>query len=94
MFKLKEFEQSGKKDGIIGQIKEQLEVLSLKIPVIRFINIGLNINDLPNGFDLVLESEFDDMESLETYRVHPEHQKVVEFIKLYKLQSASVDYEV
>ena len=94
MFKIKDFEVRGKKQEIISQFKEQLEALSLKIPEIRFINIGLNSNDSPNGFDLVLESEFDDIQSLDTYRVHPEHQKVVEFIKPYKIQSASVDYEV
>ena len=94
MFKLKEFERAGKKEEIIGQLKERLEALSLKIPEIRFINTGLNINNSPNGFDLVLESEFDDMESLETYRVHPEHLTVVEFFKPYKLHSASVDYEI
>ncbi len=94
MFKIKEFEPPGKKEEIIRQLKEQLEALSLKIPVIRFINTALNINNSPNGFDLVLETEFDDPQALETYRVHPEHKKVVEFIKPYKLQSASVDYEI
>ena len=94
MFKLKEIGPAARKQEIIIQLKEQLEALSLKIPEIRFINIGLNTNNPPNGFDLVLESEFDDMEALETYRVHPEHQKVVEFFKPHKLQSASVDYEI
>jgi hypothetical protein len=94
MFKLTETEPKSKKQEITARIKEKLEALSLKIPEVRFINIGVNINDSPNGFDMVLETEFDTIRDLETYRVHPEHRNVVDFINEYKVQSASVDYEV
>ena len=94
MFKLTETEPKAKKLEITALIKEKLETLSLKIPEIRFINIGVNINDPPNGFDMILATEFDSIHDLETYRVHPEHRKVVEFINEYKSQSALVDYEV
>ena len=94
MFKVQDPGKASEKQQIIKEIKNRLEALTINIPEIKFFNIGVNINDSTNGFDLILESEFDSMQALEIYRRHPEHQKFVDFFKQYKEQSASVDYEV
>jgi hypothetical protein len=34
------------------------------------------------------------MEDLKTYQVHPEHLKVVEYVKTLNLKRAAIDYEI
>ncbi len=46
------------------------------------------------SYDLVLNSRFKNLETLEQYRVHPEHAKVLEFIKQICASTAKIDYEV
>jgi hypothetical protein len=80
------------KDEIYEQIKEK--VLSLKefIPEIKHIEVGRNITASINAYDVVLYSEFDSKEDLDTYLVHPEHVKVADFIKTVISDRKVVDY--
>jgi hypothetical protein len=82
------------KDEIYEQIKEK--VLSLKefIPEIKHIEVGRNITASINAYDVVLYSEFDSKEDLDTYLVHPEHVKVADFIKTVISDRKVVDYIV
>jgi len=41
-----------------------------------------------------LYSKFNTKEDLKAYAIHPEHLKVVEFIKSVALESKVVDYEL
>jgi hypothetical protein len=73
-------------------IKEKLESLKKKIPFILEFEIGLNEVPGERAWDISLASAFENMDDLNSYRVHPEHLKVVEFIAKYKTDSAAVDY--
>lgn len=44
-------------------------------------------------FDLALNSAFTDAEALQTYAVHPEHQKVVALIGARRTGRACIDYD-
>ena len=44
--------------------------------------------------DMVLYSEFQSMDDLKAYAGHPEHLKVVEFVKPLVCERHVVDYEV
>ena len=46
------------------------------------------------SYDLIYISEFDSLEALEAYRVHPEHVKVAEFIKNVRVAQAVTDTEI
>ncbi len=57
-------------------MKEQLEALKDKIDVIRHISVNINHADAASdNYDVMLDSEFDSLEDLQQYIVHPEHQK-------------------
>jgi hypothetical protein len=75
-------------------IKDALDGLPVKILEIKTFEVGINIADTDSAYDLVLVSEFESLDDLNTYRVHPEHQKVVELIAKYKLTSMVVDYKI
>ena len=92
-WKIKDSVNNVPKDTLIQQIKDRLETLPGKIDVIRFYELGINIIHSDRAFDLVLVSEFESIDDLNTYRVHPEHQKAVEFISDKKSEAMVVDYK-
>ena len=73
--------------------KDRLLALKDKIPEIREMEVGININPSERSFDAVLVSTFDSMEALKSYSVNPLHVAVSDFCKTIRTQSASVDYE-
>lgn len=92
LFKLKEM-PAAEKETALQLLKSALENLFGKIEQLRFIEVGLNHALETASFDLCLISHFDNLDDLETYRVHPEHQKVVALFQQYAVQRAAVDYE-
>ena len=94
MWKLKDFAEGTDKKENAQKIKSKLEGLKDKIEEIKFIEIGININDSADSYDVVLYSEFDSLENLNIYRNHPEHLKVGELVSAVRLERKVVDYEV
>ncbi|MBT3401544.1 MAG: Dabb family protein [Rhodospirillaceae bacterium] len=86
------------KDGVAGadklEMKRQLEALKGVVPSLGGIEIGMNVADGDAAKDMVLYSEFQSLEELTAYAGHPEHLKVVEFVKPLVCERAVVDYEV
>lgn len=75
--------------------KEMLEDLREVIEEIRSIKVGINAPGTPEGnWDLILESEFTTLRDLDTYANHPDHLKVVEFIKKIVEGRICVDYAI
>jgi len=75
-------------------IKEVLDNLPSKISQIKYYEVGINISESPAAFDIVLVSEFLNMDELHEYHIHPEHIKATDLIKLYRTTSMVVDYEM
>ena len=91
MWKLKnEFEGKSKASVTLSLIME-LEHLKEKIVQIKALKTALN-NNPDNEYDVLLEIEFETMEDLHIYQKHPEHLKVVEYLKIIRESKASIDY--
>ncbi len=56
--------------------------------------MGINIDITDAVFDVVLYSEFDDLNYLKAYQQHPEHLKVVEFFNKVCSEKRVVDYKI
>jgi quinol monooxygenase YgiN len=93
-FRLKKDTPSERREEVLEQLKKALEALPGKIKEIAAYEVGTNIAHSPAAHDLVLVSGFKSPEDLEAYRVHPEHQKVVELIKKTTSDRVVVDYEI
>lgn len=65
-----------------------------KIPQIKKMEVGINADQTDAASDVLLYSEFDSWEDLQTYHKHPEHQRVVEFLNKVRSEKRVVDYEV
>lgn len=72
---------------------EMLRRLPESIPEIRAFEAGKNVIDSPAAWDVALFSSFADTAALEQYRIHPEHQKVIQFVNETTSDRAVVDYE-
>jgi len=93
MWRLKEFAAGASREENAKKLKESLEDLKDKIEDIKAIEVGINFNSSPAAFDVVLYSEFSDMEGLDAYQNHPEHLKIVDFVGEIRSDRAVVDYE-
>ena len=76
------------------QMKRLLEGLKGVVPSLMDIEVGMDIMGADASKDMVLYSEFASLEDLEAYAVHPEHLKVVEFVKPLVCERHVVDYEL
>lgn len=94
MWKLKEETDGKSKKDNAKKMQELLEGLRGKIDGVKSIELGINLNNTTAAYDVVLYSEFDSMEALDAYQVHPEHVKAAGFVKSITIDRAVVDYEV
>lgn len=92
LFKLKEEAEEALKLAVMNAFKAAIESLPTKISVIRKIEVGLNINP-SEAWNIALYSEFDSLEDVKTYAVHPEHIAAGKLLADLKESRACVDYE-
>ncbi len=94
MFKLSDKYTKEERKSIANELKASLDELPQKINEIKEYEVGVNISNAANAYDLVLISTFESMETLEAYRVHEAHQAVVAKIKKHKKETIAVDYDL
>jgi hypothetical protein len=93
LFKLKKYSSEAQKQAALDTFKSKLLALKNSIPELKYIEVGLHHELETVTYDLCLITHFENLNDLETYRVHPEHQKVVEFVKEHAELRAVVDFE-
>jgi len=93
IFKLREFENEDLKAVVRTKIKQALLALKEKIGVLKYIEVGQNIELNSSSYDICLITHFETLKDLDVYRIHPEHLKVVEIIRDNTNARAVVDYE-
>lgn len=94
MFKLKEFASQVEKENKMKEIKENLEALINKIDILRKIEVKFNCNPAET-WDIILITELDNLNDVNTYANHPEHVAVAKgIIGPVKADRACVDYEL
>jgi hypothetical protein len=94
MWKLKDIAEGKTKAENAEVMKELLEDLPNKIEELTSAEVGINILEGDEGAicDVVLTTECASEEDLKAYAVHPDHQKVVKFIKKVVSERRVVDY--
>ena len=88
MFRFKE----ENKEANLEEATARLNALVDLIPTLNTMEVGIDFSRSQRAFDLSLYSTFDSKEALAEYAVHPEHLKVVEFIRETTLEAKVVDY--
>jgi hypothetical protein len=83
---------ASEKITMLNKLKDMLDVLPESISHIKKMETGINFSTRNSAFDLSLSVELNDEEALNSYRVHPEHKKVLEYMRSLSLETAVVDY--
>ncbi|RQD74705.1 MAG: Dabb family protein [Halanaerobium sp. MSAO_Bac5] len=94
MWVFKDFAENNKKEKNIEIAEKKISALKDLVDVIKFIEVGVNINESDAAYDLVLICEFDNLDDLDEYQNHSEHKKAAAFIKKVVDKRAVVDYEI
>lgn len=94
VWKLKEEFSDEEKQVVKAEIKDGLESLKGKIP--GLLSIKVYTRGLPSSTaDLMLDSEFESVEALKGYSVHPEHVAVAnDKVRPNAAVRLSLDFEV
>ncbi len=92
MWKLREQGDEAAKERNALAIKSRLEALKATIEGIKHIEVGINACQDAAAYDVVLYSEFEDLDGLERYRVHPDHKEAAAFVVSVTSDRAVVDY--
>ena len=80
-----------RKSDNIALLRRKLEQLPNFINEIIDLEVGENVS-ARSGFDLSLTVVLKDDDDLNTYRTHPKHVEVLNFMKTLDLKTAVVDY--
>lgn len=92
MWKLKDEAEGATKAENAKKMKEMLEALPAKVPGVITLEVGIDVVQAETSSDVCLYSEFNNLEEMDAYQAHPEHQKCVAFIKQVVTERRAVDY--
>jgi hypothetical protein len=89
-----ELDERSKQDSL-DIAKKMLEDLKGVVPTLLNMRVDLNSQKAnQDNYDLILVSEFENMEGLNEYIIHPAHKKVGEFIQKVRKSRACIDFEI
>ena len=88
LFRLKD-----RSDVSVEMAKKVLEGLSGRVPVLRHLEIGVDIIKSERSYDIALIAKFDSLEDLEAYQNHPFHLEVAGYMATVRDSAVAVDYE-
>lgn len=86
-FKLEDNSEANKK-----VVQEKLLTMKGKIDILQNIEVGLNFAQEDRAYDVALLTDFNDLESLKSYAIHPYHLEIIAFMKQVAISSKVVDY--
>lgn len=75
--------------------KEKAEALREKVPGLKAYQVVTNAPEADQtNYDIALICDFEDMDGLNAYQVHPEHKAFGAFITKVRKSRACIDYEM
>jgi len=93
MWKITDHFNNRNKAQLIEELKNRLLELKTKIAEIQTLEVGINGADFDKNSDVALVTDFANFEDLAAYAIHPEHLKLVQFVREISVAKTAVDYE-
>jgi hypothetical protein len=94
MFRLKEFENEADKTAALSEVLKRLNELPIKINLIRKFEAGVDVRKLEWSYDISIVMDFNSMDDLDAYTIHPAHKEFVAFNKNISEHKVCIDYEI
>lgn len=90
LFKLKEPSEANR-----SAVKEMLLSMNGKLPMLRHLEVGVDVIRSERSYDVALYTKFDSLADLQAYQIHPYHaDTVVPFMKANCAAIVAADYEL
>jgi hypothetical protein len=77
----------------VARCKQMLDGLVREVPSLRSMTVGANVVASPGAHSLALTAAFDDLDGLQAYQVHPDHEGVAAYLRSVSSTIAAVDFE-
>ncbi|WP_460801409.1 Dabb family protein [Microbacterium sp. GXF6406] len=87
-------EDAAERGAQAAEIARRLNALDGVVPQIASISAGANMLYADANWDVTLVADFDSIEALEQYQVHPAHVEAGAYIKSVVASRVAVDFEV
>lgn len=87
-------EDAAQRGAQAAEMAQRLNALDGVVPQIRSISAGANSVYPDANWDVTLVADFDSVEALEQYAVHPAHEEVAVYIRSVVVSRVAVDFEV
>jgi hypothetical protein len=95
MFKFKDFADGRTKAENVEITKNMLDKLPDTIPYILSSHTAVgDENQKEDNYDLILISDFESLETLEKYKIHPDHVAVGDFMRPVRISRVCIDYNI
>jgi len=95
MFKFKDEADGRSRDENVRLTMDMLEALPAKIDYIKYSFVSSYAKgQAADNYDLILISDFESLETLEKYKVHPDHVAVGNFMRPLRLDRKCIDFEI
>lgn len=76
-----------------AEVARRLNALDGVVPQLLAISAGANMAYPDANWDVTLVADFDSIEALEEYQVHPAHEEVVAYVRSVVAGRVAVDFE-
>jgi len=93
-FKFKESAEGKTRAENMEQVRSLLLDLPPVIEQIKSMEVGVDVLRGDTSYDMALVADFDSLEALAQYTVHPRHKAVSDYVAKVREARAAVDYEV
>lgn len=77
-----------------AEVARRIRSLVGVVPSIRSLSVGPNVVYADVNADVALVADFDDVDGLEAYQVHPAHQDVAGYVRSVVASRSAVDFEI
>jgi hypothetical protein len=85
--------KEGITDTEIATLEKALGGLPAKIPEIKGFQFGRDIVRSERSYDFSLVSDFDNLEAMKRYQLHPDHVPVIAMVRSVSANILAVDFE-
>jgi hypothetical protein len=85
--------KEGVTEAEISGLEEGLSALPAKISEIKGYQFGRDVVHSERSYDFALVSDFDNLEALKRYQVHPDHLPVIDMVRSTSAGILAVDFE-
>lgn len=89
------FKLNSPTDENCSAVKEMLLSMNGQIPLLRHLEVGLDVIRSERSYDVALYTRFDSRADLQAYQIHPYHAgTVIPFMKANCSSIVAADYEL